>query len=100
MPYSVRLCRDLTGWFATMGGDAPPCYPGVRFHWEADVTTAGDAIRVLDLAQALAKRLRGEARPWDVDLFAHRRWSGPVPQQGVDLAPRLPRPYHGVPGTR
>lgn len=47
--HTIRLCRDLTGWFATMSADVPS-YPGVRVHWAAAFESQGQAMRVLDLA--------------------------------------------------
>jgi hypothetical protein len=60
MPYTVRLCRDLSGWFATLGDDMSD-YPGVSVQWETAFESPDRAMSVLDLAQALALRLVGEA---------------------------------------
>ena len=59
MAHTVRICKDLTGWFATIGDDTPG-YPGVRVHWEQTFLSPDDAMRILELAEALAHELRGE----------------------------------------
>jgi hypothetical protein len=58
MAHTIRICKDLTGWFASMGDDATG-YPGVSVHWEQAFRSPEDAMGALDLAQALAQRLRG-----------------------------------------
>jgi hypothetical protein len=60
--FTIRLCHDLTGWFATQGDDTLG-YPGVRVHGEHAFASAHDAMRALDLTQALAQRLSCESRP-------------------------------------
>ena len=73
--HTVRLCRDLTGWFATMSPDVPK-YPGVRVGWAAAFESAEHAMRVLELAQALAHRLGDQPGAWGDDLRmpAHPSW--------------------------
>jgi hypothetical protein len=56
MPHTVRLCRDLTGWFATLGDDVVE-YPGASVHWETAFESPAHAMSVLDLAETLAQRL-------------------------------------------
>lgn len=63
MRYTVRLCQDLGGWFATMSGDLP-LYPGVRVHWAAGFENHDPAMAVLESAQALAHRLAEERATW------------------------------------
>jgi hypothetical protein len=63
MMHTVRLCEDLSGWFATMSDDLPH-YPGARVHWAAAFEDPDDAMRVLDLAQELAVRMADERVRW------------------------------------
>lgn len=60
MPYTVRLCRDLSGWFATLCDDLLG-YPGATVQWQMAVESPEQAMSVLDVAQTLAQRLVGEA---------------------------------------
>jgi hypothetical protein len=60
--FTIRLCHDLTGWFATQGDDVLG-YPGVCVHCEHALPTAGDAMLALDMTKVLAQRLSGEACP-------------------------------------
>jgi hypothetical protein len=62
MPYTVRLCRDLTGWFASMSDDVDG-YPGASIQWESAFDCPDRAMSVLEVAQDLAQRLVGEAFP-------------------------------------
>jgi len=64
MVHTVRLCRDLTGWYATLSDDRP-AYPGARVHWAAAFENPNHAMAVLDLAQALAFRLAEERVAWN-----------------------------------
>jgi len=65
MPYTVRLCRDLTGWFASMSDDISG-YPGTNVQWESAFDCPDRAMSVLDLTQDLAQRLAGEMfLPWE-----------------------------------
>ena len=59
MRYTVRLCRDASGWFATMR--TPPTELVRR---TVSVQSPALAYRVLDVTQALARRLdrREDAR--------------------------------------
>jgi hypothetical protein len=88
--YTVRLCRDSTGWFATMSDELAD-YPGVCTHWEEPFQSPDDAMRGLDLAQSLAYRLEGEAL-WSPQtaplslLDASLRAEAPIP------APQHPTP--------
>jgi hypothetical protein len=59
MPYTVRLCRDLTGWFASMSDDISG-YPGTTVQWESAFDCPDRAMSVLDLTEDLAQRLPGE----------------------------------------
>jgi hypothetical protein len=56
MAFTVRLCRDLTGWFATLGDDVIG-YPGASVHWETAFENPSHPMSVLDLAETLAQRL-------------------------------------------
>ncbi len=58
---TVKLCNDLTGWFATLSDDVAE-YPGVTVHSEHGFETSAEALRALDLTQVLAHRLGGS--PW------------------------------------
>jgi hypothetical protein len=83
MTYTVRLCRDLTGWFASMSDDVPG-YPGATVQWESAFECHERAMSVLDLAQDLAMRLVGDAfLSWGPQ--PEPRWSAPVKgSPGVD----------------
>ena len=60
---TVKLCNDLTGWFATLSDDAAE-YPGVTVHSEQAFETSAQALRALDLTQVLAQRLGGNPGSW------------------------------------
>jgi hypothetical protein len=62
MPYTVRLCRDLAGWFASMSDDIAG-YPGAIVQWESAFDCPDRAMSVLEVAQDLAQRLVGGALP-------------------------------------
>jgi hypothetical protein len=62
MPYTVRLCRDLTGWFASMSDDVAG-YPGSSVQWESAFDCPDRAMSVLEVAQDLAQRLVGGVLP-------------------------------------
>jgi hypothetical protein len=81
MPYTVRLCRDLTGWFASMSDDIAG-YPGASVQWESAFECPDRAMSVLDMAQDLAQRLVGDAfLSW---------WPEPEP------LPSRPRPFRSL----
>jgi hypothetical protein len=96
--YTVRICRDVTGWFATMNEDLDG-YPGVSTHWEELFATSDEAMQGLDRARALAHRLevagfllgkpstRGPlgVRPMQGGRAAEPRPSAPLPA-GVPTA--------------
>jgi hypothetical protein len=63
MVHTVCLCKDLSGWFATLS-DATLHYPGARVHWAAGFENPDQAMAVLDLAQALAFSLADEELVW------------------------------------
>ena len=60
---TVKLCNDLTGWFATLSDDLAE-YPGVTVHSEQAFETSAQALRALDLTQVLAQRLGGSPGLW------------------------------------
>lgn len=53
MPYTVRLCRDRSGWFATRDGVVPQ----ELVRWSETFADAAQAVRVLDVAALIAQRL-------------------------------------------
>jgi hypothetical protein len=58
--FKVKLCNDLTGWFASLSDDVAE-YPGVTVHSEQGFSTSDEALRALDLTQVLAQRLGGDS---------------------------------------
>jgi hypothetical protein len=54
--FTVKLCSDLSGWFASLSDDLAD-YPGVTVHSEQVFETHDHALRALDLTQVLAQRL-------------------------------------------
>jgi hypothetical protein len=58
--FTVRLCNDLTGWFASLSDDVAE-YPGVTVQSEQGFETHDEAFQALDLTQVLAQRLTGSA---------------------------------------